>query len=128
MQDNQPYKYWTREQLFFHCEKQCVDHGQEQMVKTVKDIIFDSRWNPKKDYNGCNVVQDKYLPYVPCLIHDYRWLVEKGGIDSDIEFRLNLKKFGTKEKRSVLMFIGVRLGWFFYYKWAKMIKRNKGKK
>lgn len=123
MKDYNPYRFWTHEQLFLHCEKQCYHYGQEDLIPLVKEIIYDVRWFPMKDYNGCNMVQDMFHPYVPCLIHDYRWFVEKGGLKTDIEFRTNLQNFGTSKSRSIAMFYGVRLGWFFYFKWNKMFKR-----
>jgi len=128
MKDYKPYKFWTREELFNHCEKQCIEYGGEDLISELKKIIFDTRWNPMDDYNGCNVIQDKHHPYPPCLIHDFRWLVEGGGICTDREFRRNLKIFKTPKTISVLMFIGVRIGWLFYYKWKKNIKKILNKK
>ncbi len=115
----QPYRFWTKEELYSHCERQCRKYGAENLIIELKKIIFDSRWNPIEDYNGCNVIQDKHHPYPPCLIHDYQWMVEGGGYDTDVNFRSNLKAFGTPKVKSVLMFIGVRCGWIFYYKWKK---------
>jgi len=128
MKDYKPYKFWSREELFKHCEKQCIEYSGEDLITELKKIIFDVRWNPTEDYNGCNVIQDRHHPFPPCLIHDFRWLVEGGGIETDREFKRNLKIFGTSKSRSVLMFLGVRCGWGFYYKWEKMWKRIKSKK
>lgn len=117
MKDYTPYRYWNRYQLFNHCEKICIDNNALDLIDELKEIIFSDKWNPMENYNGCNVVQDRFHPYPPCLIHDYRWLVGEGGKMSDIEFRNNLRKFGASKVRSNLMYIGVRLGWIFYYKW-----------
>jgi hypothetical protein len=125
---NLPYYFWTRQELFKHCERQCEKYGCSDLIAEFKEIIFDERWNPIEEYNGCNLIQDKHHPYPPCLKHDFDWLVLGGGYKTDVEFRLNLKRFGTSKKKSVLMFLGVRAGWFFYFKWEKMFKRFKKRK
>jgi len=126
--DNLPYKYWTRDELYKHCERQCRDYGAENLLIELRKIVLDVRWNPTLDYNGCNIIQDKYHPYVPCLIHDFDWLVGDGGYKTDVEFRKNLERFGTSKNKSFLMFLGVRIGWLFWYKWGKKLKKAKKRK
>lgn len=128
MSINRPYMLWTREELFSHCERLCYHYGADDLLVELKKIIFDIRWDPIKDYNGCNVIQDKHHPYPPCLIHDFRWLVEGGGIKSDIEFKLNMRLFDESKLGSFKNFIGVRIGWWCWFKWEKMWKRYKNRK
>lgn len=113
----EPYKYWNRGQLLEMLQYQAIDFGIDTFL--VKKICYDKRWNPSVDYNGCTLVQDKLHPFLPCFIHDYRWIVEGGGLDSDLEFRINLQKSGMSNLESWKWFVGVRLGWLCYYKWKK---------
>lgn len=123
-----PYQFWTREQLFEHCVVQCQWYKCEDMIPVFESVIFDERWDPIVDYNGCNVIEDRLHPYPPCLKHDFDWLVLGGGIAYDIDFRKNLKKFGESPNMTVVMFVGVRIGWLCWYKWDKMWKRYKKKR
>lgn len=123
MSNYRPYLLWNREELYSHCERLCYYYGADNMLIELKKIIFDSRWNPIQDYNGCNMIQDKHHPYPPCLIHDYRWMIEAGGIESDREFKDNMRLFNESKLSALKNFIGVRMGWLFYYKWNKMYKR-----
>lgn len=116
MKDYQPYKLWDRDELYVHCLRQMKEYGCSELRETVKEVIFSDKWNPMTDFNGCSVIQDKIHPYIPCLIHDYRWLVGEGGKEADIEFRNNLEKFGTPNPRRFFMWVGVRIGWFFRMK------------
>lgn len=113
----QPYKYWTREELYLHCMKQAREYGFD--VLEIKQVVFDKRWNPVEDFNGCNLVQDVYHPFYPCLKHDYDWIVGNGGIESDKHFYKLLKQSGMVTAKARLWFYGVRLGWLLYYKWKK---------
>lgn len=110
-----PYKFWTREELFDHSIKQSNYYGYIYNDK-IKDACFDLRWDPIEEYDGCTLIQDKFHPYVPCLLHDYTWKVRGEGKKYDIEFRKNLILFGTNKIRAWLMFFGVRIGWLFYKK------------
>ena len=112
-----PYKYWTRDYLYEFLLPQCIDF--DVSTSLVKLAVYDERWNPRYDFNGCTLVQDEYHPFLPCFIHDWRWITGQGGLDSDIEFKINLVKAGFTELKAWKYFIGVRLGWMFYYKWTK---------
>lgn len=118
-----PYSHWTREELFSHCKRQCIHYGCEDLINEVSEIIYDLNWNPIVDYDGCTLVQDKLHPYVPCLIHDYDWLVNGGGIEFDRNFVENLCKFGMERWKVAFMFMGVRMGWILWYKWKYLWKR-----
>lgn len=112
---NTPYRYWTRTELFRHCQEQSEEYGFD--ISEVKEVIFDDRWNPITDFNGCSLVQDPLHPFYPCLKHDYDWIVGTGGIESDKRFYENLKKSGMISFKARVWYIGVRLGWVLYYKW-----------
>jgi hypothetical protein len=86
-------------------------------VLKIKEVVYDSRWNPAKDYNGCTLVQDPLHPCWPCCKHDYDWIVGVGGIKTDTEFYNNLKKSGMLSLKARVWYIGVRLGWLLWYKW-----------
>jgi hypothetical protein len=97
----------------------------DELISTIHKVVFSDEWNPMEEYNGCSVIQDKFHPYVPCLIHDYRWVVGEGGKEADIEFKNNLELFGTPNPRRQIMWMGVRLGWFFAFKRKKQARKKK---
>jgi hypothetical protein len=110
-----PYKYWSRLELFEHCKIQSELYGFN--IEEIEEVVYDDRWNPSEDFNGCTLVQDPLHPFYPCLKHDYDWIVGVGGIDADRRFYNNLKKSGMITLKAKIWFIGVRLGWVLYYKW-----------
>lgn len=116
-----PYKLWTRDNLYANALSQAMfyQYDKERNLNFIKKICYDKRWNPMEDYNGCNVVRDHHHPYVPCLIHDYDWVVNGGGYWTDVRFRNNLIKFGKSKFVANLYFVAVRLGWLLFYKWKK---------
>lgn len=113
----QPYKYWTRSELFKHLEEQAVRKGIN--VPMVKRAVYSDDWNPLEDYNGCNFVQDDLHPFLPCFIHDWRWICFEYHKKFDWEFEENLIKFGYPSWKANLYYIMVRLGWIFYYQFKK---------
>lgn len=108
----QPYKYWTKIQLHDHLRVQCFVYGYN--VELLEEAIESEAWNPVKDYNGCNVVQDDLHPFYPCFIHDYRWIVEGRTNKADIEFRNNLLKFGYSTVKASIYYFAVRVGSVFF--------------
>jgi len=108
-----PYAFWNRDELFLHLCRQ-ADLFAYKNKERIKTAVFSERWNPMKDFNGCNVIQDKFHPYLPCFIHDYAWIVEGGGKKSDKEFYDNLVTCGTKKFKARLMYMAVRLGWLYF--------------
>lgn len=117
MAKKEPYRFWGRLELQSHLERQAKAFKAEHLIDEINRAVWNDDWNPIADYNGCNLVQDVYHPYVPCFIHDYHWVVMGGGIEYDRQFIKNLRHFGMKKFKSRLWFIGVRLGWLLYYKW-----------
>ena len=112
-----PYKYWSRDDLYNHLRLQSDEYGFDNDI--LLRAVFDESWNPKFEYNGCNLVQDGIHPFYPCFIHDWRWICFDYSKKWDEEFRLNLIKFGYSRTRARMYYLGVRLGWLFYYKWIK---------
>ena len=108
-----PYYFWHRWELESHLLRQCTWFNREDLTDEIREAVYDKRWNPITDYNGCSFVQDKYHPYVPCFLHDYHWIVLKGGLKYDNAFQENLKSFGMKKNKAKRWFWGVRLGWLF---------------
>ena len=113
----QPYKYWTREELYLQCMKQARVFGFDPVE--IKETIFDKRWQPSQEFNGCNLVQDEFHPFYACLKHDFDWIIGNGGIEADRTFYNNLKKSGMRTIKARFWFLGVRAGWVLFYKWKK---------
>ena len=112
-----PYKYWTREQLFYQLSKQAIDFDID--LKLVDKICYSKEWNPIEDFNGCNCVQDELHPFLPCFIHDFFVSIGGAGVENNKLFRTNLLKAGFSKSKAQTYYIGIQLGWFFYYKWTK---------
>jgi len=118
-----PYQNWSRDQLYAHLLTQCLNFSyNEDFMEEIRVMVYDNRWNPSEDFNGCNVVQDHLHPFLPCFIHDYRWVVNKGGLWTDEEFYDNLIKCGVSKTRAVLYFVAVHSAWLLYFKWKKRLK------
>lgn len=115
-----PYAYWSRGELYEKLLPQALDTGVKTRI--LKEACYDDRWIPSRDFNGCSVIQDPLHPYLPCFIHDYRWVTGQGGNLSDIEFRNNLIKAGLSKVKAWRFYFAVRLGWLFYFKWKYLIK------
>ena len=114
-----PYKYWNRSQLFEHLKAQLDDKRllDADTFELLEKAVYDDKWNPSEQYNGCNVVQDDLHPFFPCFIHDWRWITNQNTKEADYEFYYHLKQMGYTEAKARLYYIAVRLGWIFYYKW-----------
>ena len=117
----QPYKFWNRNQLFQHLKTQLDYYSfmDDDNYTLLKDACYDERWIPMLDFNGCNMVQDDLHPFFPCFIHDWRWVTNQDAKEADYEFYYHLKKCSVPEFRARIYYLGVRLGWFCYYKWKK---------
>ena len=121
MKDYKPYRFWTRDELFKHLERQCLEFGLD--VSETWGMVYDEAWNPMLEYNGCSFIQDKYHPFIACFKHDYNWIVRKGGIEYDHKFRNECIACGVPKARAWAMYTGVRIGWLGYFKWAKMLSK-----
>lgn len=113
----QPYKHWTRDEFYLHFMKQARIYGYDPIE--IKEMVYDKRWNPALDFNGCNLVQDILHPFYACGKHDYDWIVGTGGLKADKVFYNNLKKAGMNNFKSRYWFYGVRMGWLLWFKWKK---------
>ena len=111
----EPYKYWIRAQFEEHFLKQSKDYPMD--LDKMRMMVYSIEWNPSIEYNGCNVVQDKFHPFYPCFEHDYEWVVNGGGKKYDVQFNKRLLEFNVHKVIAKMMYFGVRLGWNFYYKW-----------
>lgn len=113
----QPYKFWTREKLYWHLIEQAGEYfaNDDNMQFVIKNAVYDARWNPLEDFNGCTFVQDPLHPFLPCFIHDWRWVTRQDIKASNIEFKDNLIKFGFTSFKAQLYYIGVTLGYYCYY-------------
>ena len=118
----QPYRNWSRTELYDHCLRQADQYGFDK--DEMYEVIYDKRWNPVCDFDGCSVVQDPIHPFYPCLKHDHDWIVYGGGIEYDMEFYLNLKKTNLVNRKARLWYIGVRTAWLFWYRWKKKNKKK----
>ena len=116
-----PYLLWNRNQLFTHLKAQANYYGimDDHMFVLLKDAVYDERWEPSKDFNGCNIVQDDLHPFLPCFIHDWRWVTNQNAQEADYEFYYYLILCRVPDLRARFYYFAVRLGWFFYYRYAK---------
>jgi hypothetical protein len=73
--NKQPYKFWTKEKLYWHLITQAGEYyaNDDNMQFIIKNAVYDTRWNPLLEFNGCTFVQDDLHPFLPCFIHDWRW-------------------------------------------------------
>jgi hypothetical protein len=112
-----PYRFWSRNDLFWKLKQQAGEYycNDDIMEFTLKNACYDTRWNPAKDYNGCNIIQDDLHPFLPCFLHDWRWITRQNAKEADLEFKNNLVKFGYKRWKANLYFWAVRIGYLFYY-------------
>lgn len=127
MKDYKPYQNWTRKKMYENIVDSCIKTGNDDLIAHYGNIVFDPRWNPIEDYNGCNLIQDRLHIFPPCFEHDFYWFVLGGGIEYDRKFRDRCIQFGSSKFEAKRNFIGVRIGWIFYNKWDKMYKRYKNK-
>lgn len=115
--EKQRYKFWTRDQLFGLMEAQAQKHGFD--IALLHQAVYDESWNPIEQFNGCNFVQDDYHPFIPCFVHDWRWICFEYDVRWDKEFQNNLISFGYSKFRAWLFYTAVRLGWLCYYQFKK---------
>lgn len=125
----QPYITWSRAELWKHCEKVInhydPDHTEEynQLRMDTHQACFSIHWYPMRDYNGCNVIQDPHHPHPACLVHDFNWIVNDGGKEYDLKFEYYNKLLGIDKAQAAKWYKGVRLGWWFWYKWVKIFEK-----
>ena len=116
MKNYQPYKFWERQELADHLIRQAMYFVNSNDIlyyeRKIETACYDTAWNPIEDYDGCSFIQDKFHPYVPCILHDYSRKVLGGGKKHDVEFRKNLIIFGTHPFKAWRMYFAVRIGWF----------------
>ncbi len=113
MARQQPYKDWTRRKLFRSFRDQSFEYGFN--IYEIRQTVFDPRWNPCEDYDGCTLVQDPIHPFYPCFRHDYeRIVLDRSG---DKDFKGNLLQYGMKKFKANLWFVVVRLHWILYARW-----------
>lgn len=108
----EPYKFWTKKELLTHLLRQAKEHGYTDEAR-LETAVYSEKWNPIEDFNGCNLVQDKYHPYLPCFIHDYSWIVDGGGRNTDKEFYDNLVMCGMSKFKARIMYLAVRIAWVY---------------
>lgn len=115
-----PYIEWSRTELADHLMRQVNRYNLDDRIadKVIK-AAHDSAWEPNREFNGCNVIQDQSHPCVACFLHDYDWQVNGGGKKYDVDFRCNLIATGHHPAKAWAMYVAVRIGWMFYYKWVK---------
>jgi len=112
-------KKWTREKLYLHCAKQSRQHGFD--IIEVKGVINDKRWNPIERLDEFDLVKGSDNPMYPCVRFSYDKVV---GINGNRRFYDNLKKSDMLTFKKRVWFIGILLGWVFYYKWVSKTKKK----
>lgn len=125
-----PYANWTERDF----SRVIISHVNNFEIDTElrnlwKDIIFEAmsseHWEFIKDYNGCTLVQDPIHPSPACFVHDYMWICGYGGYHSDFIFRRLILAEGVSTRgRAFRRWLGVRIGWYAYFRWKYMFKRK----
>jgi hypothetical protein len=98
-------------------------------LKTLWKVVvlesFESdRWDVIADYNGCTAVQDMFHPCPSCYVHDYSWLSGMGGRVADRVFYGLMIAEGMTKGKAYRRWIAVRVGWFAYFRWKYVLRRN----
>lgn len=114
MRNKQPYIHWDLDFLFEKLLKQEFIYKYGYSKTDLENMVHSKRWNPLKEFNGCNVVQDDLHPFLPCFVHDYRWIAEGRTNKADKEFRNNLLKFGYSTVKATMYYFAVRVGSVYY--------------
>lgn len=110
-----PYLLWTKEAICEKLVKQAIYFGySEEEIEFIKEAVFDERWDPRSDFNGCTLVQDVYHPYLPCFLHDYFWVVYGPSKKSNIKFYWDLRRCGMPQAKARRWYIAVSIGMPFY--------------
>ena len=110
----QPYKHWKLIDFEIHFEEQNRVYNLGYTMEEIKEMIYSKKWDPIKEFNGCNVVQDDLHPFIICFIHDYRWIAEGRTNKADKEFKNNLRKFGYSTFKATMYYFSVRLGSVYF--------------
>jgi hypothetical protein len=114
----QPYLLWTRDDFWLHLQKQAAAYGMSETEQfEIKQMVYDMRWHPRTDYDGCTFIQDAMHPFVPCFIHDYRCIVQGWANKWDVEFYHNNVRFGLTRLWSGTQYLVIRCAYYLYYKW-----------
>jgi hypothetical protein len=90
----------------------------------IEEAFKTKDWDIIGEYNGCTVVQDYFHPCPACFLHDYMWITGRGGLMSDNIFYHLMIVEGIGKKKAWRRWLAVRTGWYFYYMWKYIIKRN----
>lgn len=113
MKRQQPYRFWSKNELIDHLERQSNHFG---ITYPIAVAVYDGRWNPLLDFDGCTLISDKYQPFLPCFIHDYEWITGANKFQADKDFRRNLLKCGVPLWKANLKFIAVRIAALTLYR------------
>ena len=120
-----PYIYWERKDFADHFRRQYTDALVNEWSE-IEGMIYDSRWQPAFDYDGCSVIQDQLHPFLPCFIHDYRYVTQDyTRRDADNEFLCNLIMMKVAPAKALLMYLLIRaFGWYFWKKYGNKKRHN----
>ena len=119
-----PYRNWTRVQLFDALKLNALPYGFN--IDHLRVAVFDDRWNPSEDFDGCTIVSDNLHPDPSCFMHDYARIVLEGGYKYEKQFREDMLLLGYSKSMANRRFFAVTLHWFLWAKWKK--RRSKSVK
>ena len=125
-----PYTTWTSDELRQKLENDINYHMDVHFdlkslwVDIVREAFSSKDWDAINDYNGCSIVQDPLHPCPACFVHDYMWITGRGGSMSDKIFYYLMKAEGLDEFTAIRRWLGVRIGWYVYFKWKYIRNRN----
>lgn len=93
-------------------------------IHVIMEAFDSERWDVIKDYNGCTAVQDMFHPCPACFVHDYSWISGMGGRVADRVFYGLMIAEGMPAGKSYRRWFYVRVGWFTFFRWKYVFKRN----
>lgn len=99
----------------------------EILQNVILEALNSSEWDWFHDCDGCTMVAD-YWPskfHPACLVHDFYWVTGRGGKEADLIFKEIMKAYALPPSLYIRRYIGVRVGWFAFYKWKHLVKGNK---
>ena len=97
-----------------------------EYIVLIQRAIDSNEWDWFLDMDGCSFVPN-YWPtkfHPACLVHDYYWRTGRGGYWSDRIFLELMEIYSMPKFKRTKRFVGVRVGWFLYFKWKHLINGN----
>lgn len=128
----QPYRYpplrWSTEK-WKEYKRIVVSLDSFFVPQVYRDMVMEAlhdeiSWDWYKDCDGCTCVSEPGWPskyYPPCVLHDYMWRTNKGGMVSNGIFLEMTVLYHAPKMWSYTCYLGVTLSWLLWAKWKKLL-------